>query len=102
MQNREIKIGERTCVAADEQTWIMWQIIQEVERIAESLPAERQPYFFKPITFDEKDRLRGLTVIFHAGTVVGTRQEGALSVPERTTKILDTMGIPYRIVPRQR
>lgn len=102
MTNREIQIGERTYTAADEQTWIRWKITQEVDRIAESLPPERQPYYFKPIVFDEEYKPRGLTVIFHAGSVCATSHlPGALFVPERSLKILDALGISYRVVSRQ-
>lgn len=83
---------------ADEKAKIGWEIVQAVSRIAESLPPEGQPLDTQPITFNPEQKLRGLFAIFRSGTVIGTRQEDVLRVPNRTLKILDRLNIPYHIV----
>ncbi len=84
-------------VFADENAKIAWEVSQEVERIAATLPPEGQRLNPQLITFDTKHKRRGLHAIFTAGTVIGTDQEGVLLVPERSLKILDALGIPYNI-----
>ncbi len=83
-------------VFANERSRIVYDTVQDVDRVARTLPAQGAPFEFRPIRFAERDQLRGLTAVMNAGTVI-YRPHRVIEVPERTRAILRRLCIPYQI-----
>jgi hypothetical protein len=91
---------DKTIIFSDEHSRFAWEISQAVDRVVATMPPEaedRDPKFQR-ITFSTKHRNSGIHAIFYTGTVIPTGKKNVLIVPERTIKVLNTLGIQYRVV----
>lgn len=80
---------------ADLDITVVPDVCQEAEKVAATVPLERNPSYPRIITFTPDQEQRGLTVIYTVGEVWGMGHDKMAIVPQRTLDILDMMNIPY-------
>lgn len=73
------------------------RVINNAAKIAAELPYEQEDHKLHTITFNPRQRDRGFIVAFTSGEVVGSDQQDALVVPNRTLRILGQMGIAFQL-----
>lgn len=81
---------------ADDNARESWEISEKISEIETELPPEGHPLNLSRIEFENEDKRRGLNAVFNAGKVVSAGK--GIHVPARTLKILDLLGIKYRIL----
>ena len=89
----------------DEEERATLEIYEAMKKIRQS-PAlnqeEGEGFSLTPITFDEKDGIRGETALFFADDFLRRNPEtGVFFVRPRTQRILGELGIPYHVVPSE-